>query len=765
MRVTIDNLDGLGPIDYSDQLMAEGAMTIDRRLNAPSICRWMLCDGLTRPARLGRVVVTSADGTVLFTGYVTREAEAVYAGEGSSGPVYRLELEATSDEWLLDKRGLRVGGESFAESGDALLASLTSRVDASRFTTVSTGQIAQLGRVGASHAQRWSEMAAAIANAAGASYRVIEGQVAIAPMGSVVHTLAVTNDSLSESGLRLASTREVANDVTVSGAIEAGNYLTEIFVGDGTTSEFALSAVPYAEGSAASRMLVEDTFTAGVIDRQRWGGGDPGSHLSVGAGGLVLSGGNGLDGETTLLATCGVELGGVLRLEASLVALTQGSDGVLLGLYNGAVSRANCVAGFNVTQVSGATTVGCLVNGAVVGTTATLATGHLYTLRLYLHAAETQRVRQSYVVMIGGVLQEFGGGLVDASLDVVFAIEDMGVSSNTPATVLYDGSLASSPASVSFAPVNSVQLVGTIGTLVAERMQPVWVLGTTSAGTPVTRLGGSTGTGVDYALASAGTLRYFAGRVPAAGEQVTVRYRTGQRAAARVQSAASLASEGGGGLPGEAVWQGSVLEPAAASSEDCSAAAMALLALGTSRAEAISGSYDNTGLAQVWPGDVIAFVTAAGTRLATVRRVQLTDAAAAPELIHARMDVANDWAECASVRVSETLAADTGDVPVGGGVSSVAGLSGLQVVSISKTTLQLDAGTTAPSGGGFEVRRSDGGFGPGQSGTLVLRSSVRGMTLPRGAQVERFYVRMYDDSTPPVYSRLSSIVITNVPVG
>ncbi len=765
MRVTVDNLDGLGAIDYSDRVMAEGPVTIDRRLNAPSTCRWALCDGVTRPARLGRVVVTSAAGAVLFTGYLPREAEAVYAGEGSHGPVYRLELEATSDEWLLDKQGLRVAGESFATGGDALLASLTSRVDGSRFTSASTGQIAQVGRVDASHAQRWSEMAAALANAAGASYQVMSGQVAMAPLGSVVHALAVADDSLSESGLRLAAKRELANDVTVSGAIEAGSYLTEIFVGDGTTSDFALSAVPFGGGSVASRMLVRDNFSAGAIDRQQWGGGDPGSHLSVGAGGLVLSGGNGLDGQTTLLATSGVELGGVLRLEATAVALTQGSDGVLLGLYSGTVSRTNCVAGFNVKQVNGATTVGCLVNGAAVGTTATLATGHLYTLRLYLHAAETQRVRQRYVVLAGGVAQQFGGGLVDAPLDVVFAIEDMGVSSNTPMTVLYDGSMGSSPASVSFAPVNSVQLIGTIGSIVAEQMPPVWVRGMTSAGAAVTRLSGGTGTGADYVLASAGTLRYFAGRVPAAGEQVIVRYRTGQRAAARVQATASVLSEGAGGLPGVAAWQGSVLEPVAGSSEDCAAAATALLALATSRAEATSGSYDATGLTQVWPGDVMQFVTSGGTSLVTVRGVRLRDAGAVPELVHTHLEVANDWAECASLRVSETLAADTGGVPVGGGASSVAGLSGLQVVSISKTALQLDAGGVAPSGGGFEVRRSEGGFGPGQGGGLVLRSSVRGMTVPRGAQVERFYVRMFDGSTPPVYSRLSSVVVTNVPVG
>ena len=765
MRVTIDNLDGSGPVDYSDQLMAEGPVTIERTLNKPSVCRWMMRDGLMRPLRQGRVVAISQNGTVLFTGYLPREPQLTYAGAGSTGTVYRLVMEATSDEWLLDKQGLRVGAESFAESGDALLRSLTSRVDGSRFTTAATSAIAQIGSVETNSAKSWSENAGAIANAAGASYRVVSGEVVLATLGSVSHTFTTADDSLNESGLQLNFGRDLANDLTISGEMEAGTPVTEIFVGDGTTSDFALSAAPFSAGSAASRSIVSDDFSNGIIDRQRWGGGDPGSHLSVGAGGLVLSGGNGLDGQTTLIAQSSAELGGVLQLEATSVTLGQGSDGVLLGLYSGSVSRSTCIVGFDVRQANGATTLGCLVNGVSAGTTATLATGHAYTLRIYLHATEPQRVRQSYVVMVGGVLQQFGGGLVDAPMDVVFALDDLGVASNTPLTVLYDGSMPSSPASTIFAPVNSVQLIGTIGGLLAERMPSVWVHGTTSAGVTVTRLVGATGTGADFSLASAGTLQFFAGRVPAAGEQVTVRYRRGERAVARVQSATSVAAEAKGGLPGEAAWQGRVLEPVARSSEDCAAAAAALLSVATSRVECLTGSYEGLNLPDVWPGDLASFVTGSGTPQVTVRRVQLQDGLAIPELVQGRLEVANDWAACASIRVSETLVAEVGDVPVGSGTSPVASLSGLQVVSVSTTALQIDTGVAPPSGGGFEVRRTDGGFGPGQGGSLVLRSGVRGLTIPRGAQVERFYVRMYDGSTPPVYSRLSSAIVTDVPVG
>jgi hypothetical protein len=78
--------------------------------------------------------------------------------------------------------------------------------------------------------------------------------------------------------------------------------------------------------------------------------------------------------------------------------------------------------------------------------------------------------------------------------------------------------------------------------------------------------------------------------------------------------------------------------------------------------------------------------------------------------------------------------------------------------------LQVDAGTAAPTGGGFEVRRRDWNFGPAVDQDLVLRSPVRNFSIPREAQVEQYYVRMYDGSTPPVYSRFSSAVVMDVPV-
>ena len=89
----------------------------------------------------------------------------------------------------------------------------------------------------------------------------------------------------------------------------------------------------------------------------------------------------------------------------------------------------------------------------------------------------------------------------------------------------------------------------------------------------------------------------------------------------------------------------------------------------------------------------------------------------------------------------------------------------LTVTSLTNTAMQVDAGMAPPAGGGFEVRLKDWEFGVGvDAADLVLRSPVRSFSIPIAAQLDRFYVRMYDASTPPLYSRFSSAVFVDVPV-
>ena len=199
---------------------------------------------------------------------------------------------------------------------------------------------------------------------------------------------------------------------------------------------------------------------------------------------------------------------------------------------------------------------------------------------------------------------------------------------------------------------------------------------------------------------------------------------------------------------------------------------MAVLAMSTARSEALEGTYTALNpAADVWPGDVLAVTSAGVTTSLTVRSVAVADEHAVPEVLRYKMAFANDWATelgaGLGLRLSESIASDA-VLPVtaaAGPAEVLANLPQLTVTSLSDGALQVSANVTAPSGGGFEVRRRDWNFGTGvDTPDLVLRSPVANFAIPRASQVERFFIRMYDASTPPLYSRWSSALFVNVPV-
>jgi hypothetical protein len=301
---------------------------------------------------------------------------------------------------------------------------------------------------------------------------------------------------------------------------------------------------------------------------------------------------------------------------------------------------------------------------------------------------------------------------------------------------------------------------------------------TLPSGTVQTRLTGVAGLGLDCevsygtAAGAPGKVTFFAGRVPVAGERVTVSYRGEQRSVARLASTASVASEAVNGAPGTCRWLGKVTAPVARSSVDCESAAQSVLAFATSRAAAVAGSYAMVNPAQdIWPGDVLAITSAGVTSSLLVRSVVATDGSAVPEVQRYKVTFANDWAtewaDGIGLKLSEEIAADAYLPQTASSAPGLvlANLQQLAVTSLTETALQVDAGTAPPVGGGFEVRRSDWQFGANVDGAdLVLRSPVRSFAIPRAAQVERFFVRMYDASTPPLYSRFSSAAFVNWPV-
>ena len=789
MQLTIDNLDGLGAVDYSAAIDTSEPFEVQRALNAPSVLKGVLClvgSIFATPVRRARIIVNSCSGTVLFTGYLAVEPVAIYAGEASQGAIYRLALSAVSDEWLLDKQSLGSAvGPGLGIGGGLLVNSFAERLDANLLLTSGLAGGQPVGVFEPRWGAAWSEHIGAIASSTYSAYRAVDGAVGMTEIASVQHAFSDGDGSLVVAGLKTASVRELANDVTVTGAEEPCAYWTELFSGDGSTTVFDLLGEPDAP-NAGKATLIADPFSEAVINQQVWQVADPGSHLALSSSGLAFTGGTGLDGQTTLTAWDPLELGGTIVVELGSVALAAGSVGVLAGLYSGATMLTNCLAGFNIRQSSGQTIAVPLVNGAEVGTSFSILAGHLYTLRIHLHSPEMLRVKQAFYALddssSGAAVQQFGGGTVDAPLSLVFEARDLGLSSNTPVTILYDGAITTSPAQANVVAINSPGLVGSLGSFQVTETGSCWIRSTSSTGTQWTRLAGKSTDGVDCSVTSSATgkVTFFNGRVPVPGETVAVSYRGRQRAVARVDDPASLAAEAAGGAVGTARWLGHIVQPPARSQEDCENAATAILSFAANRAAAVSGSYlaVNPPGTDIWPGDVLVLTANGATVNAIVRRVVVSEQGASPEALTYRIAFANDWAEGLGITVSETIAKDallpeaainltTGATP-SLPVHVLANLQQMTIAGPSSSSLTVDAGLAPPTGGGFEVRRRDGGFGIGtastSSGDLVLRSPTRGFSIPLATYPETFFVRMYDASVPPLYSRFSAAIVSQLPL-
>lgn len=794
MRITIDNLDGLGAIDYTEAVAAEGPITVQRALNEPSRCTAEIVlgvEGLAVPVRRGRVTVTTVDAALLFTGYLATEPVRIYAGNASTGPVYRARVTAVSDEWLLDNLGSGAGlrdAESLGLGGTALVAQLATRAQAAGsagVTVASSGTVLATGAFAARASSPFSANAANAASSAYAAYRALNGQILMQPVGNVTHAFSDANGTLSVSELQTTAVRELANDVTLTGAEEPAAYIEENFFGDGTTTVFELSESAYR---STNRTLVLDNFNEAAFNPAQWILADPGSHFSLTSTGLTMNGGNGSDGQTTLTAIDAVEMGGSIVVQLSEVILGAACDGMLAGMYAGLPVLSQCFAGFHVRQsvsgTGGVTVIVSVVNGVEVGTVFTPIAGHAYTLRLRLHCVEMQRIMQLYYCMVDGVVQGFGNASgITAPMDLVFELVDEGAASNTPATVIYDsravgGTIANSPATCSFVLANAIQLFGSVGAISVTRTGSAWIVSTLPSGTLQTRLIGTAGQGVDCtvsygtAAGSPGKVTFLAGRVPVAGERVTVYYRNEQRSVARLADTTSIASEAVNGAPGTCRWLGNVTLPVARSSVDCESAAQSVLAFATSRTAAVAGTYALVNPTQdIWPGDILAITSAGVTSSLLIRSVVATDGSAIPEVLHYKVSFANDWAtEWAAgigTKLSEDIATDAYLPQTASSAPGqvLANLQQLTVTSLTDTAMQVDAGMAPPAGGGFEVRLRDWEFGVGvDAADLVLRSPVRSFSIPIAAQLDRFYVRMYDASTPPLYSRFSSAVFVNMPV-
>jgi hypothetical protein len=181
------------------------------------------------------------------------------------------------------------------------------------------------------------------------------------------------------------------------------------------------------------------------------------------------------------------------------------------------------------------------------------------------------------------------------------------------------------------------------------------------------------------------------------------------------------------------------------------------------------GTYQGNGQslgADVWPGDALALHAPSAnlTAQVVVRSVKVSYRASTPDLVQYAISFANDWAEDLAIKTSETVPADAW-LPAPVSPTVPANLTGLTVTALTGSTVTINSGVTPPMGGGFEIRRRDFAFMPGEDTDLVMRASVPNMTFSRETANDRFYIRMYDGATPPNYSEFSTALFINLPLG
>ncbi|MGA3009925.1 MAG: hypothetical protein ABSD72_06650 [Terracidiphilus sp.] len=769
MKITINGL------DYTAALDAARPLTIERKLNEPSLCQLWLSlptNGcLATPLRNQSMAVTGDDGTYYFTGYIAVSPLPEYAGYAIEGPRYRIAIQALSDELLLDQLLMPPSTGTTGETAGALMTALVTHAGGNGLSTQGLSLDTAVSHFQPDTGAPWSKSAGQVASIARASYRAVNGALTALSVPGTVHPLNETDGSLNLATLAFTTSvkRALANDVTVCGESEPVAYVTEYFLGDGVTTQFYLTADPYFPATSKSS-IISELFNEAQINECVWGVMGGAGYLTLGAGGLAMNGGNGIDGETLLTWIDPVEMGGTLLLEAVGVTLTSGSTGALAGFFVGTDRQATCTAGFQATAQdgTGVVTLQPLIQGSPVGTSYAINPAYQYTLRVRVHCRENERTLAIYrsfgdsgPIVSGGQLNAAPGNVQMEIQEFVNGVGGMPVT-------LYDGAIANLPTACVVVAASSINLIGTMRALNLTNLGSGWMVSTPPNDSAYTRRVGTTAEAAECHLERTGRVVFYTGSTPVAGEQIAVSYRTVGRAVGRAVNTASQQALASAGMPTEAAWIGSVTNPPARSSADCRNAALVMEQAAASVSALWSGTYKgnrSSFAADVWPGDAL-LLNAPSTNVdeqVVVRAVTVSYRASYPDLVEYTIAFANDWADDLAIKTSATVPANTW-LPAPIAPTVLENLNNLTVTPLNGTTVAINAGVTPPTGGGFEIRLRDFAFMPGEDPSLVMRSAQPTITLSRISANDRFYIRMYDGSTPPNYSEFSTALFINLPL-
>ena len=151
---------------------------------------------------------------------------------------------------------------------------------------------------------------------------------------------------------------------------------------------------------------------------------DPAQAVLPAGGYLAVSGGTGVDGQTYVAMSENIELAGAVVLQHGEFSFMAPSQGVVGGLYAGAVSAASCLAGFNITPNGNGCTIQALVSGAASGAAVATANGHRYVLVTRFYCVEPFRTAQLFHSGLHPSGSGVGGATIAADVNVVMELRD-----------------------------------------------------------------------------------------------------------------------------------------------------------------------------------------------------------------------------------------------------------------------------------------------------------------------------------------------------
>ncbi|MGB8582391.1 MAG: hypothetical protein WCD47_16340 [Candidatus Sulfotelmatobacter sp.] len=780
MKLTIDNLQGQGAQDYTGAVDWTKPPKVQRKGNQPTELQFSLVansPGFVIPVVGARVALGKTNGSDVFTGYVVAAPEYEYLGWGEQGPVYRYNLAAQSDEILLDQKALPNRSPFVVQSAGNALRQLAQDLLPGEFDTSEVQDVDTLASYAVNPQKSFSFHAAEIALACRGSFRCMNGALILAPVGTNAYSLDESDANFSPAGLWLNSPNLLVNDVTMIGLDEPQAYIRDYFAGDGESLTFYLSQRPFAQTKPA---LIDEEYLGPGLDPTTWVVNDPSSAISVTAQTLQVAGGIGVDGQTTVSFVEQIELGGALELQHGDVSFAAASQGVVGGLYAGAISAAGCLAGFQIAPSGAGSTIQALIRGSGTGPIVATTAGHQYFFTTYLYSIEIYRAGETYHSSLHPAGSGLGGEAVTADVRFVLEVQDIDPSNPAtlmaPATVLYDGVIASTPGFCTYALVNARNMQCSIAYTYVAHIPLPEVRTALPDANYVTQLVGAAADGGQCTISSTGTLNFYVQFLPILNQLIVASYRGSGRAVAQVENEASVALLQKGVDDGT---RGSVRvakTPSARTDVDCENAALAILddATGT----AWSGTYETWsnflpgGAEDIFPGDaVMVNVPSRGASFtAIVREVEIEIADPADDRSFYTIGFANDLASPLGIEyaASATVIA-LQDMPpllqtTQVGAYYQVNLTEAQITAVTSTTVEVDAGLAPASGTGIEVRLNDYGWGRANDQNLLGRFNTQTFSLARLARTQNYFLRLYDSSSPPKYSRYSAALHVDYPL-